>query len=42
MPWRDIAAEQPLRNPPGVGQHTEEVFRQFGITPGAAAKTGTR
>lgn len=39
MPWRDIAAEQPLRNPPAVGQHTEEVFRQFGIAP--AAKTGT-
>jgi crotonobetainyl-CoA:carnitine CoA-transferase CaiB-like acyl-CoA transferase len=40
MPWRDVAAEQPLRSPPGVGQHTEEVLQQFGIKPAGGRKTG--
>ena len=31
MPWRDVAASQALRNPPAIGQHTDEVFQQFGI-----------
>lgn len=32
MPWRDVAADRPVRNPPAIGQHTEEVFAQFGVT----------
>ena len=40
MPWRDVAAEQPLRSPPGVGQHTDEVLQQFGIKPAGGRKTG--
>jgi crotonobetainyl-CoA:carnitine CoA-transferase CaiB-like acyl-CoA transferase len=31
MPWRDVASTQALRNPPAIGQHTAEVFQQFGI-----------
>jgi len=31
MPWRDVAAKRPVRNPPTVGQHTREVFVQFGL-----------
>ena len=31
MPWRDVAPDRPVRSPPMIGQHTEEVFRQFGI-----------
>ena len=36
MPWRDVAASESVRNPPAVGQHTAEVFRQFGIVPDGA------
>jgi formyl-CoA transferase/CoA:oxalate CoA-transferase len=31
MPWRDVSTRAPVRNPPALGQHTEEVFAQFGI-----------
>lgn len=31
LPWRDVASDRPLRNPPTLGQHTEEVFREFGL-----------
>lgn len=31
MPWRDVAARGPVRNPPRIGEHTGEVFAQFGI-----------
>ena len=31
MPWRDVAAQRPPRDPPAIGQHTAEVFQQFGI-----------
>ncbi len=26
MPWRAVAAQRPVRSPPGLGQHTEEVL----------------
>ena len=32
MPWRDVSSRMPVRNPPTLGQHTEEVFAQFGLT----------
>ena len=35
MPWRDAASDKPLRNPPAIGEHTAQVFREFGITPDA-------
>ena len=38
MPWRDVAATAAVRNPPAIGQHTAEVYRQFGIAPAGAAR----
>jgi crotonobetainyl-CoA:carnitine CoA-transferase CaiB-like acyl-CoA transferase len=29
MPWRDVAAPNVFRNPPGLGQHTEEVLEEL-------------
>lgn len=26
MPWRDVASTRPVRNPPALGEHTEEVL----------------
>ena len=34
MPWRAVAADGPVRSPPGLGQHTDEVLRELGIAPG--------
>ena len=31
MPWRDVAASGPARTPPGIGEHTREVFAEAGI-----------
>ena len=31
MPWRDVASGRPVRNPPTLGEHNEEVLAQFGI-----------
>jgi len=31
MPWRDVAREGPVRPPPVLGQHTEEVLRVVGL-----------
>lgn len=31
MPWRDVASGRPVRDPPALGQHNEEVLAQFGI-----------
>jgi len=33
MPWRDVAADREIRNPPTLGQHTAEVFAEFGVKP---------
>lgn len=30
MPWRAVAAPTPVRSPPGLGQHTGEVFAEIG------------
>jgi crotonobetainyl-CoA:carnitine CoA-transferase CaiB-like acyl-CoA transferase len=30
MPWRDVASSDPVRMPPQIGEHTEEVLRAFG------------
>lgn len=38
-PWRDVAVDGVRRQPPTVGQHNEEVLRQFGLNP-AKRKTG--
>jgi len=29
MPWKDVAAPKVFRNPPGLGQHTEEVLAEL-------------
>jgi crotonobetainyl-CoA:carnitine CoA-transferase CaiB-like acyl-CoA transferase len=29
MPWRDVAAPRAMRNPPGLGQHTQEVLAEL-------------
>ncbi len=29
MPWRDVAAPRVMRNPPGLGQHTQEVLAEL-------------
>ncbi|KRA53128.1 CaiB/BaiF CoA transferase family protein [Devosia sp. Root635] len=36
MPWKDVAAPKVLRNPPGLGQHTQEVLAEL---YGKATKT---
>lgn len=36
MPWKDVAAPKVFRNPPGLGQHTEEVLAEL---YGGGAKT---
>jgi crotonobetainyl-CoA:carnitine CoA-transferase CaiB-like acyl-CoA transferase len=28
MPWRDVASSAPVRNPPTLGEHTQEVLRE--------------
>ncbi|MCC6531130.1 MAG: CoA transferase [Burkholderiales bacterium] len=33
MPWRDVAATVGLRNPPALGQHTDEVLAECGAIP---------
>jgi crotonobetainyl-CoA:carnitine CoA-transferase CaiB-like acyl-CoA transferase len=33
MPWRDVAASGPVRMPPAIGEHTEEVLARWGIDP---------
>jgi crotonobetainyl-CoA:carnitine CoA-transferase CaiB-like acyl-CoA transferase len=32
MPWRDVAASGPVRNPPALGEHTKEVLAECGYT----------
>ena len=29
MPWRGVAADRPVLNPPALGQHTGEVLREL-------------
>ena len=29
MPWRAVAAQRPVLNPPALGQHTDEVLREL-------------
>ncbi len=32
LPWKAVAREGALRSPPALGQHTEEVLREWGVT----------
>ena len=34
MPWRDVAAPRKMRNPPSLGQHTEEILAELYGTDG--------
>jgi len=38
MPWRDVAASGPWRNPPALGQHTDEVMAECEAAVNAARK----
>jgi crotonobetainyl-CoA:carnitine CoA-transferase CaiB-like acyl-CoA transferase len=36
MPWRAVAAPGAPRSPPGLGEHTQDVLREFGLLEPAA------
>ena len=38
MPWRAVAADRPLRPPPVLGQHTDEVLAELRAAQGSASR----